>query len=286
MRYSELQISSDLLDQPQCAATPKKLIICSTPRSGSYLLSRHMINAGLGVPHEYFNPVVIHQMAPRLGLGERAANLKWWTRGRRDQLGLRRKERAAEADFLRAYLSILLARRCQGGVFAAKVHFRDFRRVLDNPIGNDLLDGAVFVHLYREDLLKQAVSEHFSQLTGQWGIDGTITTPPAENPDFFDTEAIERALVDISEQDRGWRVLIARLGAVPMSISYERLCEDPFGFVEAIARRIGVDPSTLRRGYSEAPTAAAPTPGFPDKTEMAQRYLAAMGARPTTSLQT
>jgi LPS sulfotransferase NodH len=279
MRYSELQISSELLDQPEYNATPTKLIICSTPRSGSYLLSRYMINAGLGVPHEYFNPVVIHQMAPRLGLGDRAAELNWWTRGRRDRLGLRRKERAAESEFLGDYLSILMARRCQGGVFAAKIHFRDFRRVLDNPLGYALLDGAVFVHLYREDLLQQAVSEHFSQLTGRWGIDDTVTTPPAEKPDFFDTAAIDRALVDISEQDRGWRVLIARHGAVPMSMSYERLCLDPFAFVEAIAHRLGVDPASLRRGYGESASSAEPTPGLPSKSEMARRYLSAMSGK-------
>ncbi len=277
MRYSELQISSELLDQPETAAAPKKLIICSTPRSGSYLLSRYMINAGLGVPHEYFNPVVIRQMAPRLGLGEAAAKLNWWTRGRRDRLGLRRKERAAEAAFLKAYLQFLFTRRCQAGVFAAKIHYRDYRRVLDNPLGQELLRGALFVHLTREDLLKQAVSEHVSQLTGRWGIDDTVTTPPAQNPDFFDTAAIDHALTDISEQDRGWRVLIARQGAVPMSISYERLCLDPAGFVAAIASRLDVDPVALRAGYSETPTPeAGAAPGVPSKHDIARRYLAAM----------
>src|SRR6201996_8890042 len=111
MRYTEAQITSELLDQPEFFGEPAKVFICSTPRSGSYLLCRYMINAGLGVPHEYFNPIIIQQqIAPRLGLGDRANMLKWWPRGRRDRLMLRRKERAAEAEFLKTYLPILIAR--------------------------------------------------------------------------------------------------------------------------------------------------------------------------------
>src|SRR5579863_10417710 len=264
-RYTELQISSDLLDQPEFFGKPKKIFICSTPRSGSYLLCRFMINAGLGVPHEYFNPIVIRQIAPRLGFEESVNELKWWPRGRRDRLLLRRAERRAESDFLQRYIRILMARRCQGGVFAAKIHFRDFVRVLDNQVGRDLFEGGLFIYLYREDMLKQAVSEHFAQLTGRWGIDDTVTTPPAASPNFFDDAAIDRALVDLSEQDRGWRVFLARNGIAPMSISYEKLSEDPFAFVVAIARRLGIDPDTLRQGYSETVSPSESDPAVPSK---------------------
>jgi LPS sulfotransferase NodH len=276
MRYTELQISSDILDQPEFSGAPRKIFICSTPRSGSYLLCRHMINAGLGVPHEYFNPIVIGQIAPRLGFDDGVAALAWWPRGRKDRLGLRRHERAAEQAFLTKYLQVLVPRRCQGGVFAAKIHFRDFRRVLDNPVGHKLLDGALFVYLYREDLLRQAVSEHFAQLTGRWGIDDTVTTTPAAGGDFLDPEAIDRALNDLSEQDRGWRLFLARRGAVPMSISYETLREDPFAVVEAIARRAGIDPATLRRGYSETATPLEDDRKPPSKGDAARHYLAAV----------
>ena len=274
MRYTELQIGSELLDQPEFSGTPKKVFICSTPRSGSYLLCRHMINAGLGVPHEYFNPIVMRQMAPRLGLEDDIAGLTWWPRGRKDRLLLRRRgEAAGEQAFLEKYRSILLASRCQGGVFAAKTHFRDFRRTLNNPVGEELLRDGLFVYLYREDLLKQAVSEHFGQLTGRWGIDDKITTPPVASPNFFDPEAIDRALKDLAEQDRGWRVFLARRGVVPLSISYERLCEDPFAFVVAIARRLDIDPATLRSGYSETTSSSESDPTIPSKAEVARRYL-------------
>ena len=275
IRYSEAQVSSDLLDQPEHAGPFKKIFICSTPRSGSYLLCRHMIHAGLGVPHEYFNPIVIRHMAPRLGFGTEAAGLNWFDWGRRDRLLLRRPERAAERAFLEKYLDILVRRRCQGGVFAAKMHFRDFTRVLDNPAGHKFLDAALFVTLFREDLLKQAVSEHFGQLTGRWGIDDTVTTTPSSHPDFLDAAAIDRALANLAEQDRGWRTFLARRGAVPMSISYEALCEDPFRFVCAISSRLGIDPATLRRGYTETVAPAAADPAIPSKADVASFYLSA-----------
>lgn len=276
-RYTELQVSSELLDQPEFIGEPVKVFICSTPRSGSYFLCRYMINAGLGVPHEYFNPFVIRQMAPRLGFQERIQTLKWRPLGRADRLGLRNKERAAECDFLRAYIEVLIRTRCQGGVFAAKIHFRDFHKVLDNPVGRGLFDKGLFIFLYRENLLGQAISERFSQLTGRWGTDDAVTTPPATNPDFFDNEAIDRTIKDLSEQERCWRVFLARNGVSPMSISYERLCQDPFGFVSAVADRLGVDPAALRHGYSEA-NSVFEDPALPSKNEIARRYLAAARA--------
>ena len=277
-RYTELQISSDLLDQPKFCGEPKKIFILSTPRSGSYLLCRHMINAGLGVPHEYFNPIIIRQIAPRLGLGEAVRDLEWPMRGRGDLLLLRRGERAAELEFLTNYLRRLIPRRCQGGVFAAKIHHRDFVRVLDNPVGRQILDGGVFVHLYREDLLKQAVSEYFSQLTGRWGFDDAVTTRAPQNPDFFDYEAINRTLKDLAQQDQAWRVFRARTGAAALLISYEKLCEDPFSFVLAIARRIGVDPQALRSGYSEPACPYETDSKLPSKKEVAAAYLAHVAA--------
>ncbi len=185
MRYSEHQVSSELLDQPDFAGAPKKLFICSTPRSGSYLLCRYMINAGLGVPHEYFNPIIMRQIAPRFGLERDVAPLKWRPRNRMDRLPFPPPARVAEMAFLEKYLAALIPRRCQNGIFAAKIHFGQFLKVLDNPVGRKLLDGGVFIHLYREDLLKQAVSTHFANLTGRWGIDDTVTTAPAASPGFL-----------------------------------------------------------------------------------------------------
>lgn len=276
MRYSEQQMNSELLDQPQFTGTPRKIFICSTPRSGSYMLCRFMIEAGLGVPHEYFNPIIMRQMAPRFGLGAQVAPLKWRHRSPLDHLPPRKGARDAEIAFLEDYIAAVIPRRCQGGIFAAKIHFGQYLKVLDNPVGWRLLDGGLFIHLYREDLLKQAVSTHFANLTGRWSVDDTVTTTPAERPDFFDSAAIGRTLEGLAEEDHGWRVFLASNGLAPMSISYERLCQDPFTFLAAIARRLGIDPATLRQGYQETEPHAENDPTLPSKSEAAARYLAAV----------
>jgi LPS sulfotransferase NodH len=284
MRYAERQVTSELLDQPCFAGEPRKLFICSTPRSGSYLLCRYMINAGLGVPHEYFNPIIMRQIAPRLGLGAAIKGLKWRPRSLMDRLPFGKPVRIAESAFLKKYLAALVPRRCRGGIFAAKIHFGQFVKVLDNPVGRNLLDGGLFVHLYRDDLLKQAVSAHFAHLTGRWSIDDTLSTVPAEQPDFFDARTLDRTLRGLAEEDLGWRVFLARNGLSPISISYEQLCKDPHGFIIAVARRLGLDPARLRQGYREAAGSQTESdPGLPSKTEVARRYVATFRTLPEAS---
>src|SRR5438046_10004402 len=112
MRYTEAQMTSELLDQPSFSGQPCKIFICSTPRSGSYMLCRYMINAGLGVPHEYFNPVVMREIAPRLGLGKEIKDLKWRRRSFRDRLPFGGADRAAEVEFLAKYTTAFITRRC------------------------------------------------------------------------------------------------------------------------------------------------------------------------------
>jgi len=286
MRYTEAQMSSELLDQPECTGEPVKVFICSTPRSGSYMLCRHMINAGLGVPHEYFNPVIMREIAPRLGLDRSIEGLKWRCRSIWDRLPFGNADRVREANFLARYIGALIPRRCQRGIFAAKIHFDQYTRVLDNPVGRKLLDGGLFIHLFREDLLKQAVSRNFSYVTGRWGDDDAVSTPPSAVSDLMDPTGVDRELKTLADEDRGWRVFLARNGLSPMSISYEQLCQDPPGFVAAIARRLAIDPGTLRRGYSEEGAPAARDDStLPSKSEVARRYLDAVrqlhGPRPT-----
>src|SRR5438477_1047551 len=104
MRYTEAQITSELLDQPPFFETPRKIFICSTPRSGSYMLCRLMINAGIGVPHEYFNPVIMRGIAPRFGLATDLQGLKWRPRSLIDRLLFGNRDRAAEVQFLAKYV--------------------------------------------------------------------------------------------------------------------------------------------------------------------------------------
>jgi hypothetical protein len=235
-----------------------------------------MINAGLGVPHEYFNPIIMRQMGIRFGLRDDLQPLKWRPRSPWDYLPFGKAARNAEVRFLKKYIDRLVPRRCQLGLFAAKMHFDHYLKVLDNPVGRKLLDGGLFIHLYREDLLRQAISTHIAKETGRWGIDDTIVTTPAAHPNFFNTSMIDGILEELAEQDRGWRVFLGRNNLSAMSISYEALCKDPEGFVVSIARKIGIDPSALQLKYTEADPPTKNDPTIPNPTEIAQHYLKSM----------
>jgi len=276
MRYTEMQMTSELLDRPMFSGVPKKLFICSTPRSGSYLLCRLMINAGLGVPHEYFNPLVMRDIAQRLGLAAAVKGLKWRRRMPTDYLPFRRSARKAEEAFLENYLAAVVPRRCEHGVFAAKIHLEHYTKVLDNPTGREFLTGGVFVHLYREHLLSQAISMNIARATGRWGIDNTVTTPPVTNLDLTDTSTLDSTVTELALEDMEWRLFLTRNGISAISVSYEQVCQDPFGLIYALAPRLGVDPGSLRRGYSESPEPIQWNPTLPDKDEIASKYLQIM----------
>lgn len=272
-RLTESQVSSALLDQPRFDGMPKKIFICSTPRSGSYLLCRFMIHAGLGVPHEYFNPILMREIGARLGLRGLLRDLKWRSRHPLDAFPPRKWTRQAEMRFIDAYIRQLVPIRCQRGIFAAKVHFDQFLKVLDNDVGHALLDGGLFIHLYRESLLSQAVSTRFSDLTGRWGVDDTATTRPNPNPDFFNHSAIDGLISGLAEADKGWRIFFAQNGIDAMSISYEALCRDVPAAIWEIGRRIGLEPNELRTDYSEDGPPPVTDQSLPAKREVAQHYV-------------
>ncbi|MGB6287905.1 MAG: Stf0 family sulfotransferase, partial [Xanthobacteraceae bacterium] len=88
-------------DQASSQPADRTLIICSAPRTGSYELCRYLLAAGIGVPHEYFNPNYARRLGERWGFS-------------RSPL---------EPSELKRYIGILRRRRAQAGVFATKLQF-------------------------------------------------------------------------------------------------------------------------------------------------------------------
>ena|SRR5271165_3892787 len=85
--------------------------------------------------------------------------------------------------------------------------------------------------------------------------------------------AIRRAAVQAEELgfDDVWTTIPAVVDGMR---SLPQLCKDPSGFVEAIASRIGIDPSTLRQGYSEpVTTSRQDAPALPSRGAVIRRYL-------------
>lgn len=270
MPYTERQVASALLDQPEFEGLPQKLFICSSPRSGSNTLCRMLLTAGLGIPHEYFNPVFIPEIAGRFGI-DAASLLAAGGRNRVLRLLRRKLDRDIRIKMTAAYAKALIRYRTQSGVFSCKIQYWQYERLLNNPAGWRMLDGAAFVFLYRKDLLGQAVSAHFARITGRWDFDDAPTTAPEARPNFFDVDRLRFEIRYLAEEDRQWRVFFAENGITPAFVAYEDLCSDPEGVVNRIASVLGKSPGKApgipSERYPEDPTK------LPRKKDVADKFV-------------
>src|SRR5260221_6183270 len=164
-RYTELQLSSEAFDRPRCPIEAK-LFICSTGRTGSWLLCRALIHHGIGVPHEYFNAKHFPAIAGRCGIEGLADDQHW----------------GSDSQARRSYIAAVQERRTVNGIFAAKIHWSQFVTYLSNREGAELLSGGHFIYLYPEDLLAQALSFPVPRENRRWGLDARALTPPSATP--------------------------------------------------------------------------------------------------------
>jgi len=217
-----------------------KLFLCSTQRTGSFLLCRAMLYYGLGIPHEYFNTTHISCLGPRFGL-----------------TALSDGGQASTDSRLRGeYIDELLRRRTIDGLFSAKLQWWENARYLDNPEGHRLLHGGRFIYLFREDLLAQAISFHVSMETGIWGLDNRVTSTAPSEPRFFDVQLLEARLEELAKADMSWRTFFARNGIAPLFLSYEQIVADLPRAVGTITARFGLPPLRAGDAYRERRVAA------------------------------
>ena len=220
-RMSAREINSERFDQAagNSAGRVSKYIICSSQRTGSYLLCRQLINAGIGVPQEYFNP------------RHRKLLCRRWNLDVQDK---------------QAYLHALYARRTTpNGAWGTKLHWRQYtnnRAALEQ----ELLDGARYLFIYRTDVTAQAVSLHIALVTGIWGFDGVRTRPGRLDFHLGDVDHVAQCTWMIHRQNEAWRNFFAARQITPLDIPYEDFAADQQGFLRRIGRFLGLDPAAYR----------------------------------------
>jgi LPS sulfotransferase NodH len=257
---TELQLNDARFDRPS-RPLKNRLFICSTERTGSWLLCRAMLHYGAGVPHEYFNPLHFEKLGPRLGIHELNSP----------------SELARSSATRRRYLDALLTRRCANGIFATKIHWNQYAAFLDNPEGNELLRNGSFVHLFREDLLDQAISLHIANSTGRWWTDGSITTAPVAEPQFFDTAMIAAALEALADADLQWRLFFASNDIKPLRMSYERLSRDVNAELAALLNWLDLELAPQVAEFRAEPPGEDRDRNVPPRAEIRARFLADYG---------
>ncbi len=199
--------------------------LCSSPRSGSTLLSEALTAVGMGVPIEYLDPTNAMAVA--------------WGRWGCSDLG--------------GYLQALHRHRTSAdGVFGLKLHWYQLAAVAGRGTGDgplleraaaaftSIAPGAAVVRVQRRDRRRQALSWLRAERTGCWYTPVGRTPPPVPDVPDAEVDAREHRL---AEEEGCWTALLDRLGIVPLVVTYEDICADRDGVVAAIARHVGCTPT-------------------------------------------
>jgi LPS sulfotransferase NodH len=249
-------------------------VICTTPRTGSWLLADGLLATGVaGRPEEYFRADWYLRFREsghleyqhRLHREDNWPDATRWSDPPAFTMSTSEKwsgdQGNADRQFSRDYRSFLEVVRSIGtvhGVFAIKMHRHQLDDAVqiarqEDPNIDDisLLDSWLakpcFVFLRRRDTIRRAVS-HYRAIKSDvwWRYDdgdslhnGNIAGPPI-NP-----EAIHRLRRTCARQERQWTDLFQRAGVKPLILTYEKLALDPSDAVMAVLRHIGIDPSRL-----------------------------------------
>jgi LPS sulfotransferase NodH len=237
-------------DQPPGPPAARTLIICAAPRTGSTELGRLLTAAGLGIPHEYFNPRWAPHLAGRWSLSESPL----------------------EPKHLGGYIEALRRRRARNDLFAFKLQYWQFEASLRNEHGEALFRDAHVAYLFRPDIAAQLMSFRRAMATGQWDFSATQSNDPVH-------ERLEEAIAALDiliAEDAGFRRLFALLGISPTFVTLDDISRRPHEVVDTIARLfdLPVDHAGLNRMLS-ASTPYARHYEFPTS----QQYSAALKRR-------
>jgi len=249
MRCTDEELNSAEMDQQHPTGTLSKLVIISPPRTGSSMLCRLLLGAGIGVPHEYFNEFHIRHLARRFGIADANNPL------------------ALSPKAMQEYLQYIFDFRSRNNVFVTKLQHKQYRLFVENKIASALFSGAKLVYLTRKDVLAQAVSWHFAELTGCWNFEQPTQNLQNHKAAFYDFAAISYCLDEILAEQVLWEYFFHKNRLLPLRISYEDLQDDPLGIVREVAEHAGVSRAHVSLVDDETGPYKS-DPSFPSKNEV------------------
>ena len=206
-------------------SAPASYLLCGTPRTGSTLLCSLLAATDvLGRPESYFREPDEVSWAERFGVAHDGSRVVDY------------------GNFMRA---VRAAATTDNGVFGARVMWGSLDRLVtglqEPPHRSDLevLERALgplrFVHLWREDIVGQAVSWSRAEQSGYWQLgDGRVRPPQLELDRMTEIVGIIRA------HNEAWRSWFTGRGIRPHTVTYEQLVSGNCATVESIAAFVGV----------------------------------------------
>lgn len=209
-------------------------IICTTPRSGSWLLCDGLSSTSLaGNPREWFN------------IFEEQRHRAWW-----------RMDHSADLTYA-TYLDLATAESTTGnGVSGIKLHYYQFAELLkkiaaieglrglsDAQLMSRTFPNAKYLWLTRRDKVRQAISLHLASSSGEWwAMDGATTNRregETDDPDF-EPYGVARREASLVENDSKWRAYFQDNSIIPLVVHYEDLVADFPRTIVSVLRWLGV----------------------------------------------
>jgi len=187
---------------PGCEAPTASYLICTSPRTGSWLLSDVLTTTGLaGNPREWLNPLEEQELRARI-------------------------EDGAKMSY-QEYLNQACAQsHTSNGISGIKTHYYQLDLLAERTGAHedDLMRGLFpkgrYIHLIRRNKTRQAISYLIAQATGEWHFVSGEPVPRTAEPEF-NPEAIYEAIQVFRRQDKNWVGFFTRNGITPLVLCYE-----------------------------------------------------------------
>ncbi|MCV7067902.1 trehalose 2-sulfotransferase [Mycolicibacterium houstonense] len=229
---------------------PTAYLVLASQRSGSTLLVESLRATGMaGEPQEFFQYLPTTSMSPQP---------REWFAGVEDESILRLldplvegKPDLAPAEIWRDYIRTV--GRTPNGVWGGKLMWNQTPLLLDRAAGLPERSGPgllaairdvtgtdpVLIHVYRPDVVSQAVSFWRAVQTRVWrGRADPVRDARAE----YHAGAIAHVIQILQAQEEGWRAWFAEENISPIDVSYPYLWRNLTTVVATVLEALGLDP--------------------------------------------
>lgn len=209
---------------PDCGEPTLTYIICTNPRTGSWLLSDGLAGTSVaGNPREWFN-----------ALEEKEQRARWREAHGGSQLGYP------------AYLRLACSLSHTGnGISGIKLHHYDFTRLARKQLGMNtgemmrrLFPRVRYIFLTRRDKVRQAISYRLAVATNVWHVTAGAPRENHREPQFS-AHAITRAVESLTRRDAAWEAFFAENGITPLALCYEDDLFTAEDYQRTVARVLG-----------------------------------------------
>ncbi|MEO8927804.1 MAG: Stf0 family sulfotransferase [Caulobacteraceae bacterium] len=187
----------------------RRFVVAHAPRVGSHLLCQGLLAHG-AVVEEFFEVARIHNVSARKGFSK-----------------------------LQQYCAWVLATYAQGGMFGVSGGVKALAPLAMTKEIPAFVSAWRFVHLTRQDIVRQAVSELIARRTGAFKSSKSPAGVLAA--DAYDPQRLKRLIDAALTVNAAWEGAFEVHGIEPLRLTYEALAADPPAVAATAAAFLGLD---------------------------------------------